>query len=90
MNMDMDDACDSEEETDEEREERRVLRVQESVGAEVEVASCGDGSYSLVNYTLPAGCSTPLEGEGPLDFFSLLLTNSMLDNIVALTYLSAQ
>ena len=105
LDMDMDDEFDSEEElreegarvqesveteTEEEGEERRVLRVQESVGAEVEVVSSGDGSDSVPNYTLPAGCATPVEGESPLDFFSLLLTDSMLHNIVAQTNLSAQ
>ena len=70
-------------ETDEEGQGRRVLRVQGSVEAEVEVVSRGDGLDSVPNYTLPAGCSTPVEGESPLDFLSLLLTDSMLHNIVA-------
>lgn len=64
--------------------------MQKSVVAEVEVVSSGDGSDSVPNYILPAGCSTPVEGESPLDFFSLPLTDSMLHNIVAQTNLSAQ
>ena len=106
--LDMDDEFDNEEELrgDERREqesveaeveedgERRVLWVQDSVGAEVEIVSGdmdgGDGLDSVPDYTLQAGCSTPVEGESPLDFFSLLLTDSMLENIVAQTNLSAQ
>ena len=88
----MDDEFDSDEELrEEDGEERRGLRVQESVGAEVEVASGDmDESDSVPDYTQQAGCSTPMDGESPIDFFSLLFTDSMLHHIVAQTNLSAQ
>ena len=84
---DMDDEFDSDEELrEEDGGERRGLRVHESVGAEVEVASGDmDESDSVPDYTQQAGCSTPMEGESPIDFFSLLFTDSMLHHIVAQT-----
>ena len=49
-----------------------------------------DESDSVPDYTQQAGCSTPMDGESPIDLFSLLFTDSMLHHIVAQTNLSAQ
>ena len=57
---------------------------------ETEVAVEMDAPYVVTDYTLLAGCSVPMEGESPLEYFSLLLTDSMLENIVAYTNLSAE
>ena len=86
-----------------EEEEGELLAVQESVGAEVvgaevvvdmdsssTVPDSMDSSPTVPDYTLQAECSVPVEVESPLDFFSLLLTEEMLQNIVTQTNLSAQ
>ena len=81
LDMDMNDI-------EEERDEREVLDIEQSVGEEVEVAS---GSADTVpEYALEAGCTASQEGESLLDFFSLLLTDSILEDIVVQTNLSAQ
>ena len=56
-----------------------------SIGAEVAISG-----VSVLEYVLQAGCSVPMEGKSPHDFLSLLLTESILGNIVAHTNLSAQ
>lgn len=101
LDMDSDsDNCNVEEEHEEyqrewreeqEREEhetegREEYEIYESVGANVEI---GEDSSSEEN-TMQAGCTASVEGESPLDFFSLLLTDDMLMHIVMQTNLSAQ
>ena len=70
-------------ESEEESEERIVPEVQDVVGANIEIAADGslgprDGSDPpLVHeYTLQPGCSTSVDGESPLNFFSLLFTDA--------------
>ena len=82
---------------EEESEERIVPEVQDVVGANIEIAADGslgprDGSDTplVPEYTLQPGCSTSVDGESPLDFFSLLFTDEMLEHIVAQTNLNAQ
>ena len=87
--LDMEECRLEEEQRGEEVDEREMLDVQESVGAEVVVEDT-DLSHTLPEYTLQAGCSVPVEMETPLDFFSLLLTDCMLENIVAHTNLNAE
>ena len=76
------------EECQQEREEhetegREEYEIYESVGANVEDSSSEES-------TMQAGCTASVEGESPLDFFSLLLTDDMLMHIVMQTNLSAQ
>ena len=66
-----------------------------NVGAYVEVG--GDSATestekqeSVPEYTQEAGCSVPLERESPLDFFSLLFSKDMMQQIVTQTNLYAQ
>ena len=70
-------------------EDEQVLEENEdgmpSVGAEVVI-----GGLTVPDYALDAGCCVPMESKSPLDFFSLLLTDSILENIVTQTNLSAQ
>ena len=49
-----------------------------------------DDAVTLPEYTLVAGCAVPVEGNRPLDYLSLLLTDNILGNIVAQTNLYAQ
>ena len=96
LDMDSDsDNCNVEEEHEEyqrewreehETEGREEYEIYESVGANVEI---GEDSSSEEN-TMQAGCTASVEGESPLDFFSLLLTDDMLMHIVMQTNLSAQ
>ena len=73
LDMDMDDI-------EEERDERELLDIEQSVGAEAEVSA--DIGAFVPEYALEAGCTVSLEGESPLDFFSLLLMDSILQDIV--------
>ena len=75
------------EEVDEDEDEQRLEEVDEdlSIGAEVVV-----GGVTVPEYVLQSGCSVPMEGKSPLDFFSLLVTDGMLEHIVSQTNLSAQ
>ena len=58
-----------------------------SVGACVEVG--GDGGC-VPEYTDEAGCSALVEGETPLDFFQLIFTEEMMEQIVTQTNLYAE
>ena len=76
------------------------------VGANVEIGAAemdemdeSDGNEELYDsdepdsvpvYALEPGCSVPVEGDRPLDYFSLLVTNDMLEHIVTHTNLYAQ
>ena len=60
------------------------------IGAESEIESIEEGLHTIPEYTLQAGCSASVEGENPLSFFSLLITDNMLEHIVAQTNLNAQ
>ena len=50
------------------------------VGANVEVGSqrSSDDGDTHHEYTLQPGCAVPVEGNRPLDYFSLLITEDML------------
>ena len=66
-----------------------------NVGANVEVGGCSSDSEEseadeVPVYDQQAGCSASVEGESPIDFFSLLINNSMLQHIVDQTNLHAQ
>ena len=41
-------------------------------------------------YNLEPGCSVPIDGDRPLDYFSLLVTDKMLQHIVMQTNLYAR
>ena len=60
-----------------------------NVGASVEVGG-DDDNEGVPEYTEEAGCSVSVEGETPLDFFSLLFTEDMMQQIVTQTNLYAQ
>ena len=85
--------------------EEREQGVHDNVGANVEIGAGGtdagednssenSGDDEMVNsvptYTHEPGCSVLVEGERPLDYFSLLVTDDMLEHIVSQTNLSAQ
>ena len=71
-----------------ETEGREEYEIYESVGANVEIGE--DSSSSQEEDTMQAGCTASVEGESPLEFFSLLLTDDILMHIVTQTNLSAQ
>ena len=80
------------------REEEPVeVSANEEVGAEVgpeemDVCDSGDSEETdtLPEYTLVPGCAIPVEGNRPLEYFTLLMTDDMLQNIVTQTNLNAQ
>ena len=49
-----------------------------------------EGADSVPEYTLEPGCSVPVEGDRPLDYLSLLITDDMLQHIVHQTNLNAE
>ena len=69
-----------------------VVEEQMEVGANVEVGSQSgsDDGDTLPEYTLQPGCAVHVEGNRPLDYFSLLVTEDMLQNTVTQTNLHAQ
>ena len=69
-----------------------VVEEQMDVGANVEVGSqsSSDDGDTLPEYTLQPGCAVPVEGNRPIDYFSLLVTEDMLQNTVTQTNLHAQ
>ena len=62
------------------------------VGANVEVGSqsSSDDGDTLPEYTLQPGCAVPVEGSRSIHYFSLLVTEDMLQNTVTQTNLHAQ
>ena len=73
----------------------------ENVGANVEIGEAGmeigecedsegDDDRFVPKYSLQPGCSTQVDGDRSLQYLSLLITNDMLEHIVAQTNLSAQ
>ena len=49
-----------------------------------------EGPDSVPEYTLEPGCSVHVEGDRPLDYLSLLITDDMLQHIVHQTNLNAE
>ena len=69
--------------------------VEENIGANVEVGGSSSDEESsecdeVPVYSLEAGCSASVVGENPIDFFSLLIDDTMLQTIVTQTNLYAQ
>ena len=60
-----------------------------NVGAYVEVGG-GDGDGTVPEYTDEAGCCVSVDGDTPLDFFSVLFTEEMMEQIVTQTNLYAE
>ena len=65
------------------------------VGANIEIGASGTSSIdendqfeSIPEYTLQPGCSADVGGNSPLEYFSLLFSNDMLEHIVTQTNLS--
>lgn len=93
------DSYNDESDLHEERDDKELVEsgepeLEENVGANVEIDADGgmdprDGADLVPDYTLQAGCSASVDGESPLDFLSLLITDDMLEHIVAQTNLSA-
>ena len=85
-----------ESEREDREEEQSVETSVESVGAYEEVSAeddeteSTDGLDAIPDYTLQAGCSVSVEGESPLDYFSLLINDDMLQHIVTQTNLCAR
>lgn len=85
---------------DEEIGEERMEEIGESIGVDEEMVGANEevgGNDSetedlerVPEYTGEAGCSVPVEGERPIDFFSLLFTNDMMQQIVTQTNLYAE
>ena len=96
LDMDVINEDRSVEEESQSDETESVRCMDECVGAYVEIGVDGSDSEStegvntIPEYTLQAGCSVSLEQERPLDFFSLLTTDDMLQHIVTQTNLSAR
>ena len=57
------------------------------IGETVEIGPSSDDD--LPEYTLTPGCSTSVEGNSPFNYFSLLMTPSILQHIVDQTNLYA-
>ena len=57
------------------------------IGEDVELGE--NGEDDLPDYTFTPGCTASVEGNSPLSFFSLLVTNDMLQHIVDQTNLCA-
>ena len=69
------------------------MKVADDVGANVEIASesGSDDSDDLVpEYTRQPGCNIPVGDDRPIRYFSHLITNDMLQNVVTQTNLYAQ
>ena len=82
LDTESDDVTDNRNERNEEADDQDV-----DVGAHVEI---GPSGTDAPEYSLSPGCSAPVEGNSPLPFFSLLITNSMLQSIVDQTNLYAE
>ena len=61
---------------------------QPDIGAECEIEEVGICTQ-IPEYAYSAGCTRPCENATPLHFFSMLLTDNILDNIVEQTNLYA-
>ena len=49
-----------------------------------------EGAVSIPEYSLEPGCSVQVESDKPLDYFSLLITDDMLQHIVDQTNVHAE
>ena len=90
---DFDGYVDTRERTEEVQPEvEEQMEEEMDVGANVEVGSqsSSDDGDTLPEYTLQPGCAVPVEGNRPIHYFSLLVTEDMLQNTVTQTNLHAQ
>ena len=90
---DFDGYVDTRERTEEVQPEvEEQMEEEMDVGANVEVGSqsSSDDGDTLPEYTIQPGCAVPVEGNRPIHYFSLLVTEDMLQNTVTQTNLHAQ
>ena len=85
----------SRDETTENESDRESVGAYGEIGAEESETESSETesvhSHSTIpEYTQLAGCSAPLEGQSPMDYLSLLVTDDMLYHIVEQTNLSAE
>ena len=72
-----------------EREQCRDEGAALNVGENIEIGASSDDDEFVPEYILQPGCSANVEGNSPLSYFSLLVTNDMLEHIVSQTNIYA-